>query len=314
MKLVLCGRFEAGELQAWQQALCAALPEATWLDVAAARAEPFEVTAAVVANPAPGSLQGLGGLRLIQSLWAGVDRLLSDPTLPAGVPVARMVDPAMASAMAETALWATLALQRGFFDYAEQQRAGVWRQHAQRRADEVRVTVLGAGQMGVAVATRLAAQGYVVSAWVREARPAAATGLPVFAGPAALQKLLPQSDIVINLLPLTAATHSLLDAHFFNALPAGAALVNLGRGAHLVDADLLAALDGGRLSHAVLDVFHVEPLPAGHAFWAHPRITLLPHAAALTDPRSAALVVAANLRALHEGRPLAHLVDRERGY
>jgi len=314
MKTLLCGELDAGERHAWLQALAAALPEATWLDLAAARAAPGEVTAAVVANPPPGSLQGLGGLRLIQSLWAGVDRLLLDATLPAGVPVARMVDPAMASAMAETALWATLALQRGFFEYANRQRAGVWRPHGQRRADEVRVTVLGAGQMGAAVAARLVAQGYPVSAWVREARPAVTGGMALHAGEAALRGLVPLSDIVINLLPLTAATRGLLDARFFSALPAGAAVVNLGRGAHLVDADLLAALDSGHLSHAVLDVFQIEPLPAGHPFWAHPGVTLLPHVAALTDPRSAAEVVAANLRALRDGQPLAHLVDRRQGY
>jgi len=123
MKLLLCGDFDAAERARWQQALAAALPEAQWLDLAAARAQPDAVQAAVVANPPPGSLQGLPALRLIQSLWAGVDRLLADPTLPAGVPVARMVDPAMTAAMAETALWATLALHRGFFAYARRQAA-----------------------------------------------------------------------------------------------------------------------------------------------------------------------------------------------
>lgn len=114
-----------------------------------------EIHAAIVANPPPGSLDDLPGLRLIQSLWAGVDRLLADATLPPGVPIARMVDPAMNEAMAETALWATLALHRGFFGYALQQRAGEWRQQPQRRADEVPVLVLGLGQMGRAVARRL---------------------------------------------------------------------------------------------------------------------------------------------------------------
>jgi glyoxylate/hydroxypyruvate reductase A len=106
----------------------------------------------------------------------------------------------------------------------------------------------------------------------------------------------------------------LLDARFFAAMPRGAAIVNLARGAHVVDAELLAALDSGQLQHAVLDVFHVEPLPAGHAFWSHPRVTVLPHVAAQTDAGSAARLVAANVRALLEGRPLAHLVRRDRGY
>jgi glyoxylate/hydroxypyruvate reductase A len=121
-------------------------------------------------------------------------------------------------------------------------------------------------------------------------------------------------EIVLNLLPLTAATCGLLDARFFAALPRGASVVNLARGGHVVDADLLAALDAGQLHRAVLDVFHAEPLPAEHAYWHHPRVTVLPHVAALTDVRSGALVVAANLRALARGEPLANGVDRSRGY
>jgi glyoxylate/hydroxypyruvate reductase A len=289
MKLLLCGELDAAEHAEWLAALKAAMPEAQWLDPDAARAEPAAVQAAVVANPPPGSLQGLPNLRLIQSLWAGVDRLLGDTTLPAGVPIARMVDPAMNAAMAETVLWAVLSLHRGFFAYQRRQREGVWRQHAQRRADEIGVLVLGAGQ-----------KGYRVSSWRRDGTP--------------LQPLLATAQVVVNLLPLTPDTRGLLDARFFAALPAGAGVVNVARGAHVVDADLLAALDSGHLRHAVLDVFHTEPLPAGHPYWAHPRVTVLPHAAAGTDARSAAAVAVANLRALRDGRPLANLVERSRGY
>jgi glyoxylate/hydroxypyruvate reductase A len=300
MKVLLCGDFDTGEHAHWLAALSAAMPEAQWLDAAAAHADATAVQAAVVANPPPGSLQGLPKLRLVQSLWAGVDRLLADPTLPAGVPLARMVDPAMNAAMAETALWAVLSLHRGFFAYARCQREGVWRPHAQTRADDCRVSVLGQGEMGRAAAARIAAMGYRVQGWRRDGT--------------ALAPLLGGSDIVVNLLPLTPETRGLLDARFFAALPAGASVVNLARGAHVVDADLLAALDSGQIQHAVLDVFHTEPLPAGHAYWQHPRVTVLPHAAAATDPRSAATVVAANLRALRDGRPVAHRVDRVRCY
>ncbi|HRD96741.1 MAG TPA: NAD(P)-dependent oxidoreductase [Rubrivivax sp.] len=276
------------------------MPEATWLDQAAALAAPTEVQAAVVANPPPGSLQGLPQLRLIQSLWAGVDRLLADPTLPADVPIARMVDPAMNAAMAETALWAVLALHRGFFEYAQRQRESRWQAHAQQRADEVPVLVLGQGQMGQAAAARIAQQGYPVTGWRRDGTP--------------LPPLLARHRIVLNLLPLTPVTRGLMDASFFAALPAQASIVNLGRGAHLVDAALLAALESGHLRHAVLDVFNTEPLPAQHPYWQHPRVTVLPHAAAATDPRSAAAVVAANLRALRDDRELLHCVDLRRGY
>ena len=290
MKLLLAG----AEIDAvWRAELAAAMPEAVWVTEAA------EAEAAIVANPPAGALAGAGRLRLIQSLWAGVDKLLADATLPPDVPIARMVDPAMNTAMAETALWATLSLHRGFFGYAQQQRQGLWRQHDQRRADEVAVLVLGQGEMGRTAAARLAAQGYRVSGWRR--------GID-------LAPLLASHEIVVNLLPLTPATRGLLDARFFAALPRGAGLVNLGRGAHVVDADLLTALDSGQIGHAVLDVFQTEPLPRTHGFWSHGQVTLLPHVAAATDPRSASAVAVANLRALRDGRPLQHLVDRQRGY
>ena len=313
MNILLCGDVEPGELADWQQALAAALPSHRLL--AARGAVPdHAIEAAVVANPPPGSLQGLPGLRLVQSLWAGVDRLLADPTLPAGVPVARMVDPAMCAAMAQTALWATLSLHRRFFDYARQQQAGVWQPLPQRRADEVTVLLLGMGQMGQAVARPLAGLGYRVLAWRRAPAAGDEAGVAVVHGPTGLAQALPRADVLVNLLPLTARTRGLLDARLFAQLPPGAAVVNLGRGAHLVDDDLLAALASGRLAHAVLDVFHQEPLPAAHPFWAHPRVTVLPHAAAATDLRSAAAVAAANIDALQQGKPLQNLVRRDAGY
>jgi glyoxylate/hydroxypyruvate reductase A len=300
LQVLLAGRFEPAERQAWWQALRAAAPQCDWHREDA----PFDaaaIDAAVVANPAPGVLAALPRLRLVQSLWAGVDKLLADATLPPQVPLARMVDPAMNAAMAETALWAVLGLHRRFFDYAAQQARCLWLPQAQRRADDVHVQVLGAGQMGQAVAARLAAQGYRVATWRLR-------------GGSTLAEALRDAEIVINLLPLTPATHGLLDGRAFAAMACGASLVNLGRGAHVVEADLLAALDAGQLRRAVLDVFHAEPLPAAHAFWRHPQVTVLPHVAALTDERSASAVVAANLGALAAGTPIAHLVDRTRGY
>jgi glyoxylate/hydroxypyruvate reductase A len=316
MNILLSSEFEAAELHVWQQCLRTALPDARWLDREQALAVADTVQVAVVANPPPGSLRGLPQLRLIQSLWAGVDRLLLDPTLPPGVPIARMVDPAMNASMAETALWATLALHRGYFDYARSQRQGLWQPRPQRRADSVRVLVLGLGQMGLTSARRIAQQGYRVSGWSLRPRASSAglEGIEVHAGDAALPALLAASDIVINLLPLTPVTRGLLDARFFAAMPAGASVANLARGAHVIDADLLAALDCGQLTHAVLDVFHREPLPAGHAYWSHPQVTVLPHVAAQTDPDSACRVVAANVKALLAGLPLHHLVDGRRGY
>ena len=315
MHILLTGRIAAADREAWLQALRDAAPDAHWWSDDDSDLPRAAIEAAVVANPAPGVLAAMPRLRLVQSLWAGVEPLLADTTLPSQVPLARMVDPMMNAAMAETALWAVLSLHRGFFDYAAQQRDEVWHQLAQRRAEAVTVLLLGFGQMGRAVATRLAAQGYRVQAWhaVPNARPAP-EGVAVHAGPDALTALLPSAQVVVNLLPMTAATRGLLDARLFAALPRGASVVNLARGAHVVDGDLLAALDSGHLSRAVLDVFAEEPLANGHAFWQHNKVTVLPHVAALTDLRSAAQVVAANLQALRDGAPLAHLVDRVRGY
>jgi len=297
MSILLAGEFDTAERAQWLDLLRAALPEETLVS------KPTDAAAidiAIVANPPAGALCGLPNLRLIQSLWAGVDRLLADDSVPSEVPLARMVDLAMNEAMAETALWAVLSLQRDFVDYAMQQRVGRWLPHPQRRADEVRVAVLGLGQMGRTVVRRLDANGYRVAGWsTREGQ---------------LDNLLAASDIVVNLLPLTPATRGLFDARRLAAMRRGASLVNLARGAHVVDADLLAALDTGQLRHAVLDVFHGEPLPADHPFWAHPRVTVLPHVAAQTDARSAAAIAAANVKRWRAGEPVAHLVDRSRGY
>ena len=312
MKLLLAGTWDDdAERDGWVAALRAALPAHTLL--LSRDGADGAIDAAIVANPPPGSLQGLPSLKLIQSLWAGVDRLLDDPTLPAGVPVARMVDPAMNAAMAETALWAVLSLHRGFFRYAAQQRERRWHVLPQARADEVSVLVLGLGQMGRTAARRLVGQGYRVAAWTRSAA-APETGVGLHAGLDVLPAALAEAHVVVNLLPLTPETRGLLNTALFDRLPAGASVVNLARGAHLVEADLLQALDQGHLSHAVLDVFGTEPLPAGHPFWTHERITVLPHAAAQTDVRSAAAVAAANIEALAAGRPIAHQVERSRGY
>lgn len=311
MTILVAAGFEADEWQAWWPLLEAALPgERLLRDRRGCDAADIDV--ALVANPPTGALQGLPSLRLIQSLWAGVDRLLADASVPVQVPLARMVDPAMNATMAETALWAVLSLQRGFFDYAAQQRAREWRPLALRRAEDTRVAVLGLGQMGQCSARALARQGFRVTGW--STRETAIDGVSTCAGEAALAPLLAAADIVVNLLPLTPSTCGLFDGRTLATMPRGASLVNLARGAHVVDADLLAALASGHLARAVLDVFHTEPLPPGHAFWSHPRITVLPHVAAPTDPRSAARIAAANVHALRDGWPLANLVDRARGY
>ncbi len=339
MNILLCGSWDDAERDDWAQALRAALPAPHRLLLQRGEVDDALIDIALVANPPPGALQGLPGLRLIQSLWAGVDRLLADPSVPAHVPLARMVDPAMNAAMAETVLWAVLSLQRGFFGYARQQVARRWQQHRQWRADEVPVLLLGHGQMGRAAAQRLSAMGFAVTAWSRGhdvdagrwpgvdagREPIVGADKAPLPGPhpppvrsihgdAALGPAAAAARIVVNLLPLTAATQGVLGAPLFAHLPRGAGIVNLARGGHLIEADLLAALDSGQIEHAVLDVFHQEPLPPEHPFWRHERITVLPHVAALTDVHSASTVALANVQAVAQGGQIAHRVWRERGY
>ena len=311
MAILLATSLEDDELAQWAALLRAALPEET-IVTDRAEGDPDRIDVAVISGPRRGALQGLPSLRFIQSTWAGVERLVNDPTIPAGVPLARMVDPAMSDAMAETALWAVLSLHRGYFDYADKQHAHQWAPHPQRRADEVSVAVLGLGQIGTTVAQRIAAQGYRVIGWSR--RETRVPDVDTRHADAALPSVLAEADIVVNLLPLTPDTRGFFDKHRFAQMRTGASLVNLARGGHVVDADLLDALANRRLDRAVLDVFHVEPLPPAHAFWSHPKITVLPHVAASTDPRSAADIVAANVRRFREGREPLNLVDRSRGY
>lgn len=311
MSVLLCGDFSAADQADWLTVLRAAAPGEDWItdrdhaDVAA-------IDVAVVANPSAGRLRGLPSLRLIQSLWAGVDRLLADASLPEGVPIARMVDPMMNEAMAETALWAVLSLQRDGFAYARQQRQAHWRQWPQRRATDWPVLVLGLGEMGRCVARRLQANGYPVRGWSR--RGATVDGIESLSGDEALRSALGAAQVVINLLPQTPRTQGFFDARRLAWMRRGGHLVNLARGGHLVEADVLAALDSGRLGELVADAFVTEPLPAQHPFWRHPRVTVLPHVAAQTDRRSAAAVVADNLARWRRGAAPLHLVDRERGY
>jgi len=274
--------------------------------------DPTEIDAALVWKPQPGLLASLPNLKLIVSLGAGVDGLLSDPTLPRHVPIARLVDPYMTEAMSEYVLTQVLRLHRQDFLYQSQQRERVWRELTQPNAAERRVGVLGLGELGSDAARKLAVMGFNVAGWSRSERRL--PGIESFHGPDGLLALARRSDILVCLLPLTPETQGILSARLFAALPKGACIVNAARGAHLVEEDLVAALESGQLAAAVLDVFRQEPLPPEHPFWNHPRIVVTPHAAASTHAPTAAAGVGENLRRLAEGRPLINLVDLARGY
>ena len=271
-----------------------------------------EIDVALVWRPPSGLLASLPKLKLIAALGAGVDHVLADPLIPAGVPVVRLVDPYMTAAMSEYVQLQVLRLHRQDPVYLAQQREHVWRGRPQPNAAGRRVGVLGMGELGRDAALKLSVLGFDIAGWSRTERRL--PGIVCFHAAEGLRALLARSEILVCLLPLTPATEGILDARLFAGLPSGAAIVNCARGQHLVEADLVAALDSGQLSAAILDVFRDEPLPPQHPFWSDPRILITPHVAAATHAPTAAPVVADNVRRLRQGRPLLHLVDRERGY
>ena len=297
--------------QDWLPGLRAALPAARfhlWPQIP----DPAAIDAALVAKPPAGSLARFPGLKLIQSLWLGVDGLLADPTLPRGVPVARLVDPGMVAAMGETVLARALDWHRHLYRYRTQQRARLWRPLRQRLASDRVVGLLGLGELGRQVAQRLLQLDFRVCGWSR--RQKEIDRIECFSGAEGLDALAAKCGALVCLLPLTAETRGILNARLFARLPEGACIVNVARGAHLVEADLLAALDSGRLAHAYLDVFETEPLPPQHPFWGHPGISLTPHVAALTEPRTALAVVIRNLERVQRGQAPEALVDPAAGY
>jgi glyoxylate/hydroxypyruvate reductase A len=273
---------------------------------------PAEIDYAIVWRPPPGLLASLPRLRMILSVGAGIDHILRDPTLPAGVPVVRLVDPYLTDAMSEYVALQVFRLHRQDLDYQAQQRREEWIELPQKNAGERTVGILGCGVIGREAGRRLKAFGFDVAGWTRSARQV--PEFPTYAGPAGFEQLLGRSEILVCLLPLTPETEGILDATAFARLPRGAGIVNAGRGRHLVEDDLIPALDSGQLSAAALDVFRDEPLPQGHPFWRHPRIVVTPHIAGVTNPASAAAVLCEAIRRFEARESVPNLVDPARGY
>lgn len=312
MTVLLLGSFDARDYSRWADHLKVHLPSGEHLVLATEMHDPAQVDIALVANPPQGQLRRYRGLRFIQSLWAGVDRLLSDPDFPASVPLARLVDPDLVQAMVECAVAHVAGLHRQTAAYAAQQARHEWRQLPQPLARERIVGVLGLGELGTATASALAALGFDVCGWSRS--PRAIERVRCETGEEGLRRLCSSADILVNLLPLTPETTGIFDRDFFAQTKRGASFVNLARGAHLVEAALLAALKDGQIDRAILDVFRQEPLPRDHPFWTHPRVAVFPHVAAYSAPESAARIIARNVRAFRAGTPLSGLVEKARGY
>lgn len=308
MALLLTSSFAAPA--EWRKLLAAQMPELDvriWPEVG----NEADIEVAAVTTLPHGKLKSFQNLKMIVSLLAGAEVLLSDPQLP-DVPIVRAGNPEGDEMMSEAALVHVLRHHRHLPAYWAAQQRCEWISLPRLRARERKVGVLGLGVIGLPVAKALAAHGFAVAGWVRSAR--ANDGIETFAGREQLPAFLARSEIVVNLLPLTPETRGILNSEAFARMPKGAAIVNLGRGAHVVEADLMAALDTDHLAGATLDVFPVEPLPKESPLWRHPKITITPHVARRIDAHDLVPNICDAIRTLQAGRPLAHLIDRKRGY
>ena len=274
-------------------------------------ADPEKVRYLAVWEPPARIAETYPNLEILFSIAAGVDKIDLD-ALPASLPVVRMIEPGLIAGMVEYVLWAVLGLHRDMPAYRRSQKERLWRPLPLSPAGARRVGVLGLGELGRAVLGHLKALGFQTSGWSRSLH--VIEGTVCYGGQDQLPAFLARCDILVCLLPLTAETTGILDRGFLASLPRGAALVQVGRGAQLVHEDLLCALDSGQISEAIVDVTEPEPLPGDDPFWDHPRITLTPHIASMTQPDSAVEVVLENIRRFRAGEPMTGLVDKTRGY
>jgi glyoxylate/hydroxypyruvate reductase A len=303
---------KAATMAVWRDALLA-LDPALEIRLFPDAGDPAGIEAAVVWTAHDmAELRRYPNLRLIVSMGAGVDHLLRPPGPPPGIPVARLVDRMLTTQMGEWVLLNVLRFHRQDLDYRAQQQQRIWRELPAPVTAERRIGILGLGELGLHAAGLLRGLGFPVMGWTR--RPRAADGVETFHGPEGLAAMAARSDILICLLPLTPETRGIVNGALLSRLPRGAFLINGARGGHVVDADLLAALDSGHVAGAALDVFEPEPLPPGHPYWAHPRVVMTPHAASITIPSSAAAQVVENIHRARAGQKLVNLVDFAAGY
>lgn len=279
----------------------------------AADASAEDVRLALAWHPPDDAFARYPNLQAVCSIAAGVDNIMACPSLPPDVDVVRVVDPGQAQMMSGFIAWHVIGHQRGFAAFRAQQRDRIWQRRDQRRAKDVPVGILGHGGIGQRVAADLAQLGFPVMSWSRTAKPDSSASRG-FHGPAGLAAMLGESDVLVNLLPLTPETRGILNGDLFSKMRPGGYLIQVGRGEHLVEADLLAALDGGQLAGAALDVFAAEPLPRTHPFWDHPQIVITPHDASDVSIGAVATTLAVTAEAIRTGQRPPHAIDRARGY
>ncbi|WP_417694633.1 NAD(P)-dependent oxidoreductase [Roseibium sp.] len=280
--------------------------------------DPSKITFAVTWLPTADAFDAFPNVQLACSIAAGVDSIVSCPSLPDHVHVTRVQDDNQADLMAGFAAWHVIWHHRNMGFYLDRQAKGVWEHQNFDRAPSPKdytVGILGYGLMGKAIGTAVAAMGFPVVAAVRSApSDPAPAGVTFETGEGSIQRVAARSSALINVLPLTEATEGILNRQLFDVMPKGAVLIQLGRGRHLVDADLDAALDSGQLAGASLDVFHVEPLAEDHPWWRDPRILVTPHQASDSSRALMATQVTEAACSVARGETPAHTVDKRRGY
>lgn len=253
-------------------------------------------------------LNQLPNLKWISSLGAGVDHLVTDEQIPEHLPITRIVDPYLTRDMTNYVIMAIMMHQRSMLSLIKNQQEAQWDRIPY---NDLKVGVLGLGELGGHCAQHLAQLGFETLGFSRT--PKKISGVETFSGDQ-MANFLEHLDVLVNLLPVTPTTESILNARLFEQMKKGAYLINVARGNHLVEEDLLKALDKGQLSGATLDVFREEPLPQDNPLWQHPKVMITPHVASVTTPASALELLRTNINKLLEGQELLHLVDRSAGY
>ncbi|MGZ7460168.1 2-hydroxyacid dehydrogenase [Pseudomonas sp. Ma2-10] len=301
---------DPADAEKWRVCLSTLVPELEfrqWPDIG----NPEEVHYILAWEALANLAEQFGNLRLLYAAGAGVDQF-DLAHLPAHVSLIRLVDSSMADIMAEYVLFGVLALHRDILAYQEDQRSGRWQPRPIVHASQRRIGVMGVGNLGRAALDRLQPLGFQLSGWNRSLKE-----VPdgrCYVGTDELEAFLGQCDILVNLLPLTPETDGILNAARLDCLPHGAGLINVGRGAHVVETALLSALNEGRLGGAVLDVLVQEPPTQDNPLWKHPRVLLTPHIASDVQIEGGVAVIVENLRREFEGMTLLNVVDRSKGY
>lgn len=300
-----------GKIDLWKNALLEADPSLKVYSYLENHPE-NEIMMALIWKHPNGSLTSYKNLKCIASAGAGVDYIFEDETVPKEIPITRIVDPYLAGDMSEHVLATILAHIKNLNAYKLNQVKGIWKPKDYKRIKDTTIGIMGLGELGALTATDLSKVGFPVQGWSRSHKEI--HGVRVFSGNDGLDVFLNTSKILVCLLPLTPETTGILNKELFQKLPKDAFVINVARGGHLVDEDVLDALDSGHLSGACLDVYHQEPLPTSHPFWNNQKIHMTPHYASVSDTSSVIPQIVKNYKRLRKGEPLLNEVDRNKGY